>query len=99
MSLRRPHAWELYLAVGALLTALYWAVPPFQGSAPLINALGLSGGVAVIVGVRRNKPTPALPWWFFALGLGLFWLGDIYTYSYPKLLHKDVPFPSLGDGI
>ncbi|HEY7630580.1 MAG TPA: EAL domain-containing protein, partial [Thermoleophilaceae bacterium] len=47
----------------------------------------------------RNKPTPALPWWFFALGLGLFWLGDIYTYSYPKLLHKDVPFPSLGDGI
>jgi diguanylate cyclase (GGDEF)-like protein/PAS domain S-box-containing protein len=99
MKTRKPHAWELYLAVGVLVTILYWAVPPFKGSGPVINGLGLSGVVAVIFGVRRNRPASALPWWFFALGLGLFWLGDLYTYSYPKLLHKDVPFPSAGDGI
>jgi diguanylate cyclase (GGDEF)-like protein/PAS domain S-box-containing protein len=99
MKTRKPHAWELYLAVGVLVTVLYWAVPPFKGSGPVINGLGLSGVVAVIFGVRRNRPASALPWWFFALGLGLFWLGDLYTYSYPKLLHKDVPFPSAGDGI
>ena len=28
----------------------------------------------------------------------LFWLGDLYTYSYPRLFGADVPFPSLGDG-
>ena len=28
----------------------------------------------------------------------LFWFGDLYTYSYPLLLNRDVPFPSLGDG-
>jgi hypothetical protein len=99
MKLRRPHAWELYLAIGMLVTLLYWTVPPLKGSGPVINGLGLSGVVAVIVGVRRNRPASALPWWFFALGLGLFWLGDLYTYSYPKLLHKDVPFPSIGDGV
>ena len=74
-------------------------VPPFQGSGPLINLLGLSGSVAVLVGVRWHRPVPRLPWLCFAVGLGLFWLGDVYTYSYPKLLHHDVPFPSIGDAI
>ena len=26
MKLRRPYAWELYLAVGAFVTLLYWTV-------------------------------------------------------------------------
>jgi diguanylate cyclase (GGDEF)-like protein/PAS domain S-box-containing protein len=99
MTLRRLPAWQVYLALGSLLTALYVAVPPFKGSGPVINLLGLSGVLAVVVGVRRNRPASPLPWWFFALGLGLFWLGDIYTYSYPKLFNQDVPFPSIGDGI
>ena len=30
--------------------------------------------------------------------MALFWLGDLYTYSYPRLFGADVPFPSLGDG-
>ena len=99
MKLRRPQIWQLYLAGGSLLTLLYWTASPLQGSGPVINLLGLSGVTAVIVGLRRNRPASTLPWWFFALGLGLFWLGDVYTYSYPKLLHHDVPFPSIGDGI
>jgi diguanylate cyclase (GGDEF)-like protein/PAS domain S-box-containing protein len=99
MKLRRPQIWQLYLAGGSLVTLLYWTASPLQGSGPVINLLGLSGVVAVIVGLRRNRPASTLPWWFFALGLGLFWLGDLYTYSYPKLLHHDVPFPSIGDGI
>ena len=33
-----------------------------------------------------------------ASGSLLFWLGDLYTYSYPRLFGADVPFPSLGDG-
>ena len=32
-----------------------------------------------------------------AVGFVLFWLGDLYTYSYPLLLHREVPFPSIGD--
>jgi diguanylate cyclase (GGDEF)-like protein/PAS domain S-box-containing protein len=97
--LRRPPAWGLYLAGGSLVTLLYLTVPPLQGSGPVINLLGLSGVMAVVVGLRRNRPASTFPWWCFAIGLGLFWLGDLYTYSYPKLLHQDVPFPSAGDGI
>jgi diguanylate cyclase (GGDEF)-like protein/PAS domain S-box-containing protein len=96
---RRPQAWQLYLAGGSLVTLLYWAVPPLKDSGPVINLLGLSGVVAVIIGLRRHRPASTLPWWFFALGLGLFWLGDLSTYSYPNLQHQDLPFPSIGDGM
>ncbi len=66
----------------------------------LLNSLGLSSWVAVIVGIRRNRPTYSLPWLLFALGFFLYWLGDVYTYSYPQLiLHHEVPFPSIGDAI
>ena len=96
---RRVQLWQMYLVAGGIGTALYALVPPFKGSGPVINGLGASGIAAVIVGVRRNRPASRLPWWLFALGLGLFWLGDIYTYSYPKLFGASVPFPSVGDAI
>jgi diguanylate cyclase (GGDEF)-like protein/PAS domain S-box-containing protein len=96
---RRVKLWQLYLGAGAIATALYALVPPFKGSGPLINGIGLSGIVAVVVGVRRNRPKSRWPWWLFALGLFLFWVGDVYTYSYPRLLHVVVPFPSAGDAI
>src|SRR3954463_3093575 len=97
-SLRRAGAWRLYLAAGVLLTALYAWVPPFASSGPVMNVLGLSPVVAIVVGLRVHKPASRGPWLFFAVGFGLFWLGDLYTYSYPRLFGADVPFPSIGDG-
>jgi len=96
---RRVRLWQLYLAAGGLLCGLYVFVAPFAGSAPVINLLGLSPVVAIVVGVRRYRPASPGPWWCFALGFALFWLGDLYTYSYPRLLGKEVPFPSIGDGV
>ena len=89
--------WQVYLAVGALLTALYVWVPPFAGSGPLFNLLGLSPVIAIMIGVRRYRGGAAGPWRWFAVGFLLFWLGDLYTYSYPRLTGAEVPFPSLGD--
>ena len=71
-------------------------VPPFRGSGPLMNLLGLSPVVAILVGVRMHRPASPGPWRWFAVGFVLFWFGDLYTYSYPLLLDGDVPFPSLG---
>jgi diguanylate cyclase (GGDEF)-like protein/PAS domain S-box-containing protein len=93
----RARTVAIYLSLGALGTFLYVAVPPFKGNAPLLNLLGLSGVIAVAVGIVRNKPDSKLPWWCFVAGLALFWLGDVYTYSYRELFHKEVPFPSIGD--
>ncbi len=96
--IKRVALWQLYLAVGAIVCSLYVFVDPFAGSGPVINLLGLSPVVAIIVGVRRHRPASRGPWRLFAIGMTLFWLGDLYTYSYPRLLGADVPFPSLGDG-
>ena len=49
------HRW--YLAIGGALLALYLLVPPFQGSPVLINFLSGSSAVAIVVGVRRNRPS------------------------------------------
>ncbi len=100
MSRLRLQTWQGFLAIGGVGTALYMLVPPFQGNALVINALGLLSPIAVIAGVRRNKPSYTLPWYLFATGLALYWLGDLYTYSYPRyILHHEVPFPSIGDAV
>jgi diguanylate cyclase (GGDEF)-like protein/PAS domain S-box-containing protein len=95
---RRGRAWQAYLAVGALLCALYVWVPPFAGSGPVMNVLGLSPVLAIVAGMRLHRPASKGPWWCFAVGFLLFWFGDLYTYSYPRLFGADVPFPSPGDG-
>jgi len=100
LRLSRPKAWQGYLAFGAVGMTLYLLVPPLKGNPVLLNSLGLTSWVAVVVGIRRNKPSYSLPWLLFALGFFLYWLGDVYTYSYPQLiLHHEVPFPSIGDAI
>jgi diguanylate cyclase (GGDEF)-like protein/PAS domain S-box-containing protein len=91
--------WQVYLAIGALLTAVYVFVPPFVASGPLMNLLGLSPVIAIVIGIRRFKPALPGAWWCFAAGFALFWLGDLYTYSYPRVFGADVPFPSAGDAI
>jgi diguanylate cyclase (GGDEF)-like protein/PAS domain S-box-containing protein len=95
---RRP-LWAAYLVAGLALTGLYLAVPPFEGSGPLINLLGLSGPVAIAIGVAVYRPRARAAWLLFAAGQFLFFSGDVYTYSYPKLTGADVPFPSPGDGL
>jgi diguanylate cyclase (GGDEF)-like protein/PAS domain S-box-containing protein len=96
--MRRPALWQSYLLLGALLTALYVWVPPLAGSGPVMNVLGLSPVIAILVGLRRHRPATTLPWLFFAVGFALFWAGDLYTYTYPRVFGGEVPFPSIGDG-
>ena len=89
--------WLLYLGTGVLLTVAYLTLAPLKGSGPVMNLLGLSPVVAILVGLRLHRPRSSGPWIWFAAGFLLFWFGDLYTYSYPLLLARDVPFPSLGD--
>jgi diguanylate cyclase (GGDEF)-like protein/PAS domain S-box-containing protein len=95
----RRRLWWIFLLFGAFVCGLYEFVPPLKGSGPVINGLGLYGVVGIALGIRLHRPRAQLAWWCFALGLLLFWMGDLYTYSYPKLFGADVPFPSPGDAI
>ena len=63
---------------------LYRLVPPVAGNGPLIEpALGLSSAMAIVVGTcstaRGYAGLDAVP-----VGQFLFFLGDVYTYSYPS---------------
>jgi diguanylate cyclase (GGDEF)-like protein/PAS domain S-box-containing protein len=95
----RESAWLWYLLGTGLLTGLYLFTPPLAGNGPLINVLGLSGVIAIVVGIRMHKPRAATAWWLFVAGQFLFVSGDLYTYSYPKLFGADVGFPSIGDAL
>jgi diguanylate cyclase (GGDEF)-like protein/PAS domain S-box-containing protein len=93
------HVWIWYLAFTGGLAGLYLFAPPLAGNGPLINAIGLSSPIAIAIGIRIHKPRAVGAWWLFAIGQFLFFMGDLYTYSYPKLFGVDVPFPSLGDAV
>jgi diguanylate cyclase (GGDEF)-like protein/PAS domain S-box-containing protein len=95
----RANVWIWYVAVTGALTAFYLFVPPLKGNGPLINALGLSGAVAIVAGVKIHRPRAQWAWWMFVVGQFLFFSGDLYTYSYPKLFGVDVGFPSTGDAL
>ena len=95
----RSRIWAIYLAFGGLLTAAYLWFPPLQGNGPLINLLGLSSSIAIAVGIYLHRPRASAAWVLFIVGQFLFFAGDLYTYSYPKLFGADVEFPSLGDAI
>jgi len=88
----RNSAWAWYLAVTGVLAALYLFVPPLKGAGPLINVLGFSGVVAIVVGIRIHRPKARAAWWLFVVGQLLFFSGDLYTYTYPN-----ASFPSIGD--
>lgn len=95
----RERVWIWYLGVTGFLSALYLFAPGLSGNGPLINFLGLTGVLAIVAGIRMNKPRARAAWWLFAAGQFLFLSGDLYTYSYPKLLGADVGFPSIGDAL
>ena len=95
----REKAWLWYLLVTSTLTGLYLFFPPLAGNGPLINLLGLSGVVAIVVGIRMHRPTARAAWWLFAAGQFLYFSGDLYTYGYRKVFGADVPFPSIGDAL
>ena len=95
----RNRVWAVYLAVAGALMLTYLFFPPLAGNGPLINVLGLSGVVAIVVGIRMHRPRARAAWWLFVVGQFLFWAGDIYTYSYRILFGADVPFPSVGDAL
>jgi diguanylate cyclase (GGDEF)-like protein/PAS domain S-box-containing protein len=95
----RARLWIVFLAAGGLLTAAYLWFPPLKASGPLINLLGLSSSVAIAVGIYLHRPKARAAWLLFIIGNFLFFAGDLYTYSYPKLFGVEVEFPSLGDAI
>src|SRR4051812_35411235 len=78
-------AWRGYLLAASVLTAGYFLLPALGSiGAPIqvfvYGAVSLSSAIAVVAGVRRNRPAhrPALaPWLLIAAGQGLTASGEV----------------------
>jgi diguanylate cyclase (GGDEF)-like protein/PAS domain S-box-containing protein len=66
---------------------------------PVMNVVGGSAAVAILIGVRLNRPRVAAAWYLFAAGLVLFVSGDVITYNYERIFQTVAPFPSIGDAL
>ena len=69
-------AWLLYLVLASAATGVYFLISG-PARVHVYVLIGLSMLVAILVGIRRNRPNPALPWYVIAFGLSLFVTGDV----------------------
>jgi diguanylate cyclase (GGDEF)-like protein/PAS domain S-box-containing protein len=89
------HAWWLYLLLIAPLTVAF--LTGSLGSGPTYNVIGFSGVVAMVVGVRLNRPASRVGWYLLAVGQLLFVGGDVLAYNYAALFGVALPSVSVAD--
>jgi diguanylate cyclase (GGDEF)-like protein len=89
--------WLVWLLIGGLGAAICPLLPDDNYAADFgFELVGIASVIAVLVGVRRNRPPRRTLWYWFAGGLGTWVLGDITWAVYQFVLHR-TPFPSLAD--
>ena len=81
---------RIYLVAGAIATALYLLGP----TTVMYDVIGASCVVAILVGVRVNKPLKPLPWYLMAAGQAAWVAGDLF-YDLPDLVRTDPPASDL----
>jgi diguanylate cyclase (GGDEF)-like protein len=91
-----------YATVAGLFVLVYFANPHATGLPdwaprfPLYICLNASAVVAIIAGIRRWRPDPALPWWLMAVGQAVYTAGDFVFYWGRYISHVN-QFPGLAD--
>ena len=90
-------AWRIYLVGGVVAVCLYYLLP-VEGlwRSVAYSLIGLSSVVAIVVGVRRNRPARPLIWWCFAAGQLLLVIGDVVYTVIESVLQQSL-FPSVAD--
>jgi signal transduction histidine kinase len=94
-----PRAARVFVAIEVLSGVAYFLLPPsgLRGAAYCLTSLGMV--VAVVIGVRRWKPAQPMAWYLIAGGQLLFTIGDAINYFRDWVLHEEIPFPSVADGL
>jgi diguanylate cyclase (GGDEF)-like protein len=94
----RTITWKLYVAACALIALTYFVTETTSLSKlVLYNGIALSAVVAVLVGIRRNRPADPRVWYFVAAGLASFLTADVVYYVL-EIVSDAVPYPSPADG-
>lgn len=92
-------AWGAFVA--SLLTVSgYFLLPSIDAQNVTYTAIGAASVIAILVGVRINRPTDRTAWYLLAGGAAASTVADfVENVVYGIVLHRPVPFPSLADAI
>jgi signal transduction histidine kinase len=93
----RAQSWRLYLFVGAALVTAYFLLPPDPARLLVWPAIGLSSAAAIVLGVRRNRPSHPAAWYLFAAGQLFLVVGDFLYFLRNRVLHPTGPAPYFAD--
>ena len=88
--------WRRYLFAGLVVSTLCVALPHGVGRDIINSLIGFSGAAAILVGIRRNRPTHASAWYLFAAGIATWAFAD-GLYGWYEHVALTAPFPSLAD--
>jgi diguanylate cyclase len=84
-------------ALGGLAAVPIVAIPDSWWYTAWYDLLGLSSVVAILVGVRTNRPRTRVTWWWLAAGQLLFVIGDL-LFDLVERVWASEAFPSAADG-
>jgi diguanylate cyclase (GGDEF)-like protein len=95
-SLRWPHAWWVFLAVGALVIGVYQLIPAGLVLDLTYVATGLLGVLAILVGTWLHRPPRSGAWIALAVSQALWVLGDLVGSVQAAVAPTDA-FPTVAD--
>lgn len=95
-SQRRQRLVAGYFAWMALLTSFYYVFPAHR--VVWWGVMGLSGILAIFVGIFLNRPSHYVSWLLLAAANLSFLTGEVINVVYTQYLHQQNPFPSIADG-
>jgi signal transduction histidine kinase len=76
-AVREFRAGAIFLAAALALTTAYFAVPRGAAQNDINEVIGIASSLAIVLGVRLNRPSFPLPWLLFAAGNLFFAVGDV----------------------
>src|SRR5450631_3227226 len=93
----RQHAWKYWMISGVVAIAGYFALPGPTSQNVVTLAVGIGSVAAILLGTVLNRPADRLGWYLLAAGMACFSAGDAVQNAYHLILHRGLPFPSVGD--
>src|SRR6266705_1250412 len=94
--------WLRYVVGGSAAALIYLVMPssiPLPALVPrllLYQGVSASAGVALVVGVRRHRPSNPTPWYLLIAGQAIYLVADLTFSTLHDLLHSTA-FPSPAD--
>jgi signal transduction histidine kinase len=92
-----PRVARVFLAVELVLAAGYFLLPPSLPRALAYCGIELGMVAALVVGVRRWRPSRPLAWYLMAGGQLSLVVGDAILATHKWVLPLEAPFPSVAD--